>query len=36
MAHALQPDDIAAACLFVMQLPARAHVSELWLSPSRL
>ena len=24
--HALQPEDVAAACLFVMRLPPRAHV----------
>jgi NAD(P)-dependent dehydrogenase (short-subunit alcohol dehydrogenase family) len=34
--HALQPEDVAAACLFVMRLPARAHVPELLLYPSRL
>lgn len=34
--HALQPEDIAAACLFVMRLPPRAHVPELLLYPSRL
>lgn len=34
-ATALQPEDIAAACMFVMQLPARAHVSEIHLQPSR-
>jgi NADP-dependent 3-hydroxy acid dehydrogenase YdfG len=34
-AAALQPEDIAAACMFVMQLPARAHVSEIHLQPSR-
>ena len=36
VAMALQPDDVAAACLFVMRLPARAHVPELVLYPSRL
>jgi NADP-dependent 3-hydroxy acid dehydrogenase YdfG len=36
LAHALQPEDIAAACLFVMALPQRAHVPELVLYPSRL
>ncbi len=36
MAQALQPEDIAAACLFVMRLPPRAHVPELYLYPSRL
>jgi NADP-dependent 3-hydroxy acid dehydrogenase YdfG len=32
---ALQPVDIAEACLFVMRLPERAHVSELVIQPSR-
>ena len=32
---ALQPEDIAEACLFVMHLPERAHVSELMIQPSR-
>ena len=36
MAHALQPEDVAESCLFVMSLPARAHVPELTLYPSRL
>lgn len=36
LAKALQPEDIAAACLFVMNLPARAYVPELVLYPSRL
>jgi NADP-dependent 3-hydroxy acid dehydrogenase YdfG len=36
MAHALQPEDVAAACLFVMTLSPRAHVPELTLYPSRL
>ncbi|MBO1908006.1 SDR family NAD(P)-dependent oxidoreductase [Microvirga sp. 3-52] len=31
----LQPEDIAEACLFVMRLPRRAHVSELVIQPSR-
>jgi len=34
--HALQAEDIAAACLFVIRLPSRAHVPELLLYPSRL
>ena len=34
-AAALQPEDIAEACLFVMRLPQRAHVSELMIQPSR-
>lgn len=33
-AKALQPEDIAAACMFVMTLPARAHVSEIMLQPA--
>jgi NADP-dependent 3-hydroxy acid dehydrogenase YdfG len=36
LAKALQPEDVAAACLFVLQLPARAHVPELVLYPSQL
>ena len=36
LAQALQPEDVAAACLFVMGLPPRAHVPELMLYPSRL
>ncbi|WP_262031635.1 SDR family oxidoreductase [Microvirga sp. Mcv34] len=32
---ALQPEDIAEACLFVMRMPRRAHVSELVIQPSR-
>lgn len=36
LARALQPDDVAAACLFVLRLPDRAHVPELLLYPSRL
>jgi NADP-dependent 3-hydroxy acid dehydrogenase YdfG len=35
LARALQPEDIAAACLFVMRLPPRAHVPELVLYPSQ-
>lgn len=34
-ANALQPEDVAAACMFVLQLPARAHVSEIVMAPSR-
>ena len=34
-ATALRPEDVAAACLFVMTLPARAHVPELAIQPSR-
>lgn len=33
--NALQPDDVAAACLFVLGLPPRAHVAEIILQPSR-
>lgn len=33
--RALKPEDIAAACLFVLTLPSRAHVPELVLYPSR-
>lgn len=32
---ALQPEDVAEACLFVMGLAPRAHVSELVIQPSR-
>jgi NAD(P)-dependent dehydrogenase (short-subunit alcohol dehydrogenase family) len=35
LARALQPEDVAAACLFVMRLPPRAHVPELLLYPTR-
>jgi NAD(P)-dependent dehydrogenase (short-subunit alcohol dehydrogenase family) len=34
LARALQPEDVAAACLFICRLPARAHVPELILYPS--
>jgi NADP-dependent 3-hydroxy acid dehydrogenase YdfG len=34
-AKALQPEDVAAACLFVLRLPERAHVPELHIQPSR-
>lgn len=34
LARALQPEDVAAAALFVMSLPARAHVPELVIYPS--
>lgn len=34
--RAVRPEDVAAACLFVVQLPARAHVPELLLYPSDL
>jgi NADP-dependent 3-hydroxy acid dehydrogenase YdfG len=36
LAKALQPEDVAAACLFVMSMPPRAHVPELVVYPSRL
>jgi NAD(P)-dependent dehydrogenase (short-subunit alcohol dehydrogenase family) len=36
MARALQPEDVAEACLFVMRLPPRAHVPELVLVPCGL
>ncbi|HEY8742915.1 MAG TPA: SDR family oxidoreductase [Chloroflexota bacterium] len=36
VARALQPEDVADACVFVASLPARAHVPELVLLPSRL
>lgn len=32
--RAIKPEDVAAACLFVAQLPARAHVPDLLLYPS--
>ena len=32
--RAIQPQDVAAACLFVVQLPARAHVPDLLLYPA--
>jgi NADP-dependent 3-hydroxy acid dehydrogenase YdfG len=36
LAKALQPEDVAAACLFILGLPARAWVPELLLYPSAL
>lgn len=36
LAKALQPEDVAAACQFVISLPARAYVPELVLYPSAL
>ena len=36
VAQALQPEDVAQACLFVASLPPRAHVPEMVLLPSRL
>lgn len=34
-AKALQPEDIAEACMFVIGLPERAHVSELMIQPAK-
>ncbi|MBU2957847.1 SDR family NAD(P)-dependent oxidoreductase [Paracoccus sp. 1_MG-2023] len=34
-ARALQPQDVADACMFVMRLPPRAHVTELTIQPSQ-
>jgi NADP-dependent 3-hydroxy acid dehydrogenase YdfG len=36
IARALQPQDVARACVFVATLPARARVPELQLLPSAL
>ena len=36
MAKALQPEDVAAACLFVATLPPRVHVPELVMVPAAL
>ncbi len=36
LARALQPEDVAAAVMFILGLPPRAHVPELLLYPSRL
>ncbi len=35
LARALQPEDVAVACVFVLGLPPRAHVPELVLYPSK-
>jgi NAD(P)-dependent dehydrogenase (short-subunit alcohol dehydrogenase family) len=35
-AHMLQPEDVAAACLFAVALPPRAHVPELTILPTAL
>ena len=35
-ARMLQPEDVAAACLFAVSLPARAHVPELTILPTDL
>jgi NADP-dependent 3-hydroxy acid dehydrogenase YdfG len=32
----LHAEDVAAACLFVVSLPARAHVPELTILPTDL
>lgn len=36
MAKALQPEDVADACLFVARLPPRVHVPELVMVPAAL
>jgi len=36
LARALQPEDVAAACLFVAALPLRASVPELQLAPAEI
>ncbi len=36
LARALQPEDVAAACLFLASLPPRAYVPEIIVLPSRL
>lgn len=35
LARALRPEDVAEACLLVMSLPARVHIPELLIYPSR-
>lgn len=35
-AHMLAPEDVAAACLFTVSLPPRAHVPELTILPTAL
>ena len=35
-AQMLAPEDVAAACLFVVSLPPRAHVPELTILPTAL
>ena len=35
-ARMLHPDDVAAACLFAVSLPARAHIPELTILPTGL
>ncbi|MEO1017259.1 MAG: SDR family NAD(P)-dependent oxidoreductase [Pseudomonadota bacterium] len=34
-AAALQPEDIAEACMFVMRLPPRAHIAEILIQPAQ-
>jgi NAD(P)-dependent dehydrogenase (short-subunit alcohol dehydrogenase family) len=36
LAKALQPEDVAMACVFIATLPARANVPELQLAPAEL
>ena len=36
LAKALQPEEVAANCLFVLRVPPRARVPELLLYPSAL
>ncbi len=36
LAHALQPGDVAATCLFLATLPERAYVPELTILPTAL
>ena len=35
-AQMLQPEDVAAACLFAVSLPPRAYVPELTILPTAL
>ncbi|MBV8219572.1 MAG: hypothetical protein JO325_13985 [Solirubrobacterales bacterium] len=35
-AHMLQPEDVAAACLFAVTLPPRASVPEITILPTAL
>jgi NADP-dependent 3-hydroxy acid dehydrogenase YdfG len=32
----LRPEDVAEACLLLLQLPRRAHIPELTILPTRL
>jgi serine 3-dehydrogenase (NADP+) len=36
LAKAMQPEDIASACLFIAKLPARTYVPELIMMPGAL